>query len=104
MTRRQHFNTIKNLTAATLWLHFWVGFGNSRIRGAADEEQWYRKGKTKTIDMHKKCESCACVEEGVCRVLHVCCGAVGNKAVSTGALPVIAHLGTHRQLKGKSTK
>ncbi len=49
------------------------------------------------------CESCACVEEGVCRVLHVCCGAVGNKAVSTGALSVIAHLGTHRELKGKST-
>ncbi len=48
----------------------------------------------------QKCESCSCVEEGVCRVLHVCCGAVGNKAVSTGALPVIAHLGTHTELKG----
>jgi hypothetical protein len=79
-----------------------VGSGNSRIRGATDEEQWYRKGKTKTIDMQKMCKSCACVEEGVCRVLHVCCGAVGNEAVSTGALPVIAHLGTHtHRIKGK---
>ncbi len=60
--------------------------------------------KDKDDGYAQMCKSCACVEEGVCRVLHVCCGAVGNKAVSTGALPGIAHLGTHRQLKGRSTK